>query len=324
MGVPRVQLNAQGRARPAIARLYNWRYASSGGLGDLPLVSTAPEYAAANGGLARVAQLIDVPDYNGRGESTPLPHYYQNAGEAEYAVALFQYMRLCGYPADRITLLTTYNGQKQLLRDIVKRRCAPYAVFGSPAAIETVDKYQGQQNDYVILSLVRTKAVGHVRDVRRLVVALSRARLGLYVFGRAALFANCYELAPALSQLIDPPNALQLLLGESYGTTRPAAAPIEAVEASSGGALRRVTVRGVEDMGRIVASILQAQTTMAAAMATMATASATAAADAKPLAGAAAPVGGAGTAGGAVGAVGGGEEEDEEVRASVAAAAFEE
>lgn len=41
-----------------------------------------------------------------------------------------------------------------------------------------------RQNDYVLLSLVRTKHIGHIRDVRRLVVAVSRARLGLYVFCR--------------------------------------------------------------------------------------------------------------------------------------------
>lgn len=71
--------------------------------------------------------------------------------------------------------------------------------------VTTVDKYQGQQNDYVLLSLVRTRAVGHLRDVRRLVVALSRARLGLYIFGRAQLFANCYEMAPAMQQLLARP-----------------------------------------------------------------------------------------------------------------------
>ena len=32
-----------------------------------------------------------------------------------------------------------------------------------------MDKYQGQQNDVVLLSLVRSRAVGHVRDVRRCV-----------------------------------------------------------------------------------------------------------------------------------------------------------
>lgn len=65
----------------------------------------------------------------------------------------------------------------------------------------TVDRYQGQQNDYIILSLVRTKTVGHIRDVRRLIVAMSRARLGLYVFARVSLFENCFELRPAFAQV---------------------------------------------------------------------------------------------------------------------------
>ena len=78
------------------------------------------------------------------------------------------------------------------------------------AQVTTVDKYQGQQNEYVLLSLVRTRAVGHVRDVRRLVVAMSRARLGLYIFGRLPLFANCYELQPTMAQLIQQPTQLAL------------------------------------------------------------------------------------------------------------------
>lgn len=41
-----------------------------------------------------------------------------------------------------------------------------------------LQRFQGQQNDYILLSLVRTKNVGHLRDIRRLVVAMSRARLG--------------------------------------------------------------------------------------------------------------------------------------------------
>ena len=38
-----------------------------------------------------------------------------------------------------------------------------------------VDRYQGSQNDYIILSLVQTCHIGHLRDVRHLVVAMSRA-----------------------------------------------------------------------------------------------------------------------------------------------------
>lgn len=74
-------------------------------------------------------------------------------------------------------------------------------------------RYQGQQNDYIILSLVRTgPEIGHVRDVRRLIVALSRARLGLYVFGRRALFENCYELKPAFNRLLRPIDGVDLVV----------------------------------------------------------------------------------------------------------------
>jgi intron-binding protein aquarius len=67
------------------------------------------------------------------------------------------------------------------------------------------------QNDIVLLSLVRTKTVGHLRDVRRLVVALSRARLGLYVFCRAEVFVNCFELRPAFAQMMERPDKLTLV-----------------------------------------------------------------------------------------------------------------
>lgn len=91
--------------------------------------------------------------------------------------------------------------------------------------IATVDKYQGQQNDYILLSLVRTRAVGHIRDVRRLVVALSRARLGLYIFGRAELFANCYELRPAMKQLLARPQQLHLHPSERVAVSMLSSSP---------------------------------------------------------------------------------------------------
>lgn len=61
----------------------------------------------------------------------------QNLGEAEYLVSLYQYMRLLGYPASRISILTTYNGQKALLRDVIERRCANHPAFGRPAKVRS-------------------------------------------------------------------------------------------------------------------------------------------------------------------------------------------
>eukprot|EP00961_Rhodomonas_salina_P299438 3938926-Rhodomonas_salina.2 len=38
----------------------------------------------------------------------------QNLAEAEYVVAVYMYMCLLGYPAEKITMLSTYNGQVPL------------------------------------------------------------------------------------------------------------------------------------------------------------------------------------------------------------------
>ncbi|XP_011502615.1 PREDICTED: intron-binding protein aquarius [Ceratosolen solmsi marchali] len=217
LGVPTVDLDGQGRARPSICNLYNWRYKK---LGNLRHVENSPEYLVANAGFLYDFQLINVEDFNGVGESEPSAYFYQNLAEAEYCVAVFMYMRLLGYPADKISILTTYNGQKHLIRDVINIRCASNPLIGRPNKVTTVDKYQGQQNDYILLSLVKTRAVGHLRDARRLVVAMSRARLGLYVFARVSLFKNCFELTPAFDQLMRRPLNLALLPTESYPTER--------------------------------------------------------------------------------------------------------
>ncbi|XP_076284506.1 RNA helicase aquarius isoform X1 [Lasioglossum baleicum] len=229
LGVPTVDLDGQGRARPSICNLYNWRYKK---LGNLLHVERSPEYLVANAGFLYDFQLINVEDFNGVGESEPSAYFYQNLAEAEYCVAVFMYMRLLGYPADKISILTTYNGQKHLIRDVINIRCASNPLIGRPNKVTTVDKYQGQQNDYILLSLVKTRAVGHLRDARRLVVAMSRARLGLYVFARVSLFKNCFELTPAFDQLMQRPLKLQLLPQEHYPTDRlndatPSTSPME-------------------------------------------------------------------------------------------------
>ena len=237
LGVPFITLDQQGRARPSIAELFRWRYNQ---LGNLPVVETAQEFKQANSGFQFDYQFINVPDYQGTGEREPTPHFIQNLGEAEYAVAMYQYMRLLGYPASKITILATYAGQTALIKDVLNHRCAKNSLFGMPKIVTTVDKYQGEQNDCkfsmfslklsvlvltwrlidVILSLTRTRTVGYLRDVRRLTVALSRARLGLYILGRREVFESCYELKPAFDLLFQRPDKLMLAPGEMFPASR--------------------------------------------------------------------------------------------------------
>ncbi|KAF2178882.1 hypothetical protein K469DRAFT_741877 [Zopfia rhizophila CBS 207.26] len=239
LGVPTIMLDQQGRARPSLAELYKWRYPK---LGNLPSVETSPEFQLANTGVRYDYQFINVPDYKGKGEMEPTPHFIQNLGEAEYAVAIFMYMRLLGYPSSKISILTTYAGQRALIRDVLSHRCKGNRLFGMPRIVATVDKYQGEQNDYIILSLVRTRSIGYLRDIRRLTVALSRARLGLYILGRRSVFESCFELRSAFDILLSRPDKLSLVTGELYGETKRLV----------GDEVESATMEGVEHLGKYV------------------------------------------------------------------------
>ncbi|KAK5239914.1 hypothetical protein LTR16_011357, partial [Cryomyces antarcticus] len=62
----------------------------------------------------------------------PTPHFIQNLGEAEYAVAIYMYMRLLGYSAEKISILCTYAGQRALVMDVLGHRCRGNRLFGMP------------------------------------------------------------------------------------------------------------------------------------------------------------------------------------------------
>jgi intron-binding protein aquarius len=169
-------------------------------------------------------------------EKSPRPFAYENHLEALYIVQVYKYMRLLGYPREHITILTTYNAQKALLRKMFQplmrekfhvqnhvneNHNTPMIMktYGVPLKITTVDQYQGQQNNIVLLSLVRTQHIGHFRDVRRAIVAVSRARLGLYVFGQAKLFRQSVDLKPVMTPLFARPTLLALTPMERYGSS---------------------------------------------------------------------------------------------------------
>jgi len=54
--------------------------------------------------------------------------------------------------------------------------------------VVTVDNYQGEENDIIILSLVRSNnknSIGYLKVSNRVCVALSRAKHGMYIFGNS-------------------------------------------------------------------------------------------------------------------------------------------
>lgn len=108
-----------------------------------------------------------------------------NEQEAGMIVGLVAHLMYNGVDEQKITVLTFYNGQrKRILADL--RR----ALEGYKFNVVTVDSYQGEENDVVILSLVRSNEnnqIGFLNVDNRVCVALSRARCGFYIFGNGML-----------------------------------------------------------------------------------------------------------------------------------------
>lgn len=61
-------------------------------------------------------------------------------------------------------------------------------------------------------------------------VALSRARLGLYIFGRRAVFEACFELREAFEKLFSRPDKLRLVTGEMFPASRANDEEVESVQ----------------------------------------------------------------------------------------------
>jgi superfamily I DNA and/or RNA helicase len=70
-------------------------------------------------------------------------------------------------------------------------------------AMHTADNFQNSEAEVVILSCVRTRRLGFLEVVRRLNVAITRARRGLIVLGNMSHFKNVLEQAGSRGEHIN-------------------------------------------------------------------------------------------------------------------------
>ncbi len=108
----------------------------------------------------------------------------ENRGEAELAVRIMNELLHAGLAAKSMAILTPYVAQAKLLKTIAH---APGLEIGS------VDGFQGREKEAVILSLVRSNEAGQIGflgDMRRLNVAITRARRCLIVIGDSTTIAR--------------------------------------------------------------------------------------------------------------------------------------
>ncbi len=84
-----------------------------------------------------------------------------------------------------VGIISPYKGQVQLLRRLL-RQDKYWKPFRSLITVNTVDGFQGQERDVIVISLVRSNEqgdIGFLRDLRRMNVAITRARMKLIILG---------------------------------------------------------------------------------------------------------------------------------------------
>ena len=119
-----------------------------------------------------------------------------NPGEAELVTRVVTDLVDAGLPLADIAVITPYNAQVQRLRDRLPQ---------TELEIGTVDGLQGREKEAVVVSLVRSNdrsEVGFLAELRRMNVALTRARRHLTVIGDSATLAGDHGLRALVDHLL--------------------------------------------------------------------------------------------------------------------------
>ncbi len=136
----------------------------------------------------------DEPDITFRESIVGESHGRINRDEALFSLLTLQkYIEKIGkerFLDERIDvgLISPYRAQVQYLRHLIKR--TPFfKPFRHLISVNTVDGFQGQERDVIVISLVRSNDdgnIGFLRDLRRMNVAMTRARMKLIIIGDVA------------------------------------------------------------------------------------------------------------------------------------------
>ncbi|KAL6900094.1 P-loop containing nucleoside triphosphate hydrolase protein [Trichoderma evansii] len=186
LGVPHHTLQMQRRMTPRLCEIVQTFY---------PTLKNHPD-------VSHPSRRASVPGMGGKNlwwfqhtwaESRDSRQSCFNSQEAKMIVKFVEYLLSSGLPASDITVLTYYNAQLDLIQRLIGQHTT-LKHCKAHLGVYTVDGFQGKENEVIIISLVRNpnhskgqaKAdAGFVQDENRAVVATSRAKHGMFIFGNA-------------------------------------------------------------------------------------------------------------------------------------------
>nr|XP_012574080.2 uncharacterized ATP-dependent helicase C29A10.10c-like isoform X2 [Cicer arietinum] len=185
-GCPTMLLSVQYRMHPQI-RDFPSRYFYQGRLTDSESVVKLPDEPYYKDPLLRPYIFYDIR--HGRESHRGGSVSYQNIHEAQFCLRLYEHIqktvKSLGLGKITVGIITPYKLQLKCLQREFEEVLS--SEEGKDLYINTVDAFQGQERDVIIMSCVRASShgVGFVADIRRMNVALTRARRALWVMGNA-------------------------------------------------------------------------------------------------------------------------------------------
>lgn len=106
-----------------------------------------------------------------------------------------------------VGVISPYRAQVQYLRRLI-RKCECFKPYRHSISVNTVDGFQGQERDIILISLVRSNdqgQIGFLNDLRRMNVAITRARMKLIILGDKATLCR-HPFYRKLNEAIESTN----------------------------------------------------------------------------------------------------------------------
>ncbi|KAL4426728.1 hypothetical protein ABPG74_006100 [Tetrahymena malaccensis] len=122
----------------------------------------------------------------------------KNEKEALLSVDLANYIvKINQFKPQEITILAMYLGQSMLIKQALNSQKNLQGI-----RVQTIDNYQGEENEVIILSLVRSSAnhLGFVKIQNRINVSISRAKKGFIILGNKNLLTTKIPLLQKIFQ----------------------------------------------------------------------------------------------------------------------------
>ncbi|CAO1632941.1 unnamed protein product [Sympodiomycopsis kandeliae] len=137
-------------------------------------------------------------------------HSFINTDEASTAVSIYDRLRRAAISTNfdgRIGCVTMYKNQVQELKRVFQARYGHD--IDQRIDFNTVDGFQGQEKDIIILSCVRSgeRGLGFLTDERRVNVAVTRAKSNLFIIGNAEGLRNASAQDGLWRALVDQSEA---------------------------------------------------------------------------------------------------------------------